>query len=525
MILFNREMAKSFDEYLIGEIGYSLDLLVEQAGMSVASEVEKFLKLNNNNLLYTGVDIFAGKGNNGLDAYACARILSAGKYKVRIWETCEKDISNEKVAIQKQLCLKAKIPIKNANGYLSGPNQIIIDGIFGVSLNLERGIADYYRDVFKKINESSQMGSFVFSIDIPSGIDTDTGKACDGAIKADKTITFICPKPGIISFPGREYAGEIAVDSIHIPETVVENYCEIKQQNIKHFMTEINFASKNIMSRKKDSHKGLYGKVGIFGGSKGMAGAVCISAMSAVKSGAGLVFMTVPKEIYPDCLKVIPEALISSEYNEIFKNPDVIAIGPGLDESDIEAEKIIRLAIEKFPKLILDAGAINIISKNLQAYLNLFEKRKVKGLPPAILTPHPGEMKRLLEGEIIENRIKTVKFAAEKFKSIVVYKGAGTIISDPCGTLYINTTGNSALARGGSGDVLTGVIASAYAANESGLKACSLAVYIHGLCGDITANENTEISSSVDEIMRNLPRAYKMILEGKWDSKICKITY
>ncbi len=523
MILFTGGNAKKFDDYLINSVGYTIDLLVEQAGNSIAFAVEKFLCSDINIHKFPEINIFAGKGNNGLDAFACGRILSAQNYNVRIWEVFEDEIDIDNDSVQKILCLNANISIENASGYLGGSNQIIIDGIFGVSFNMKRGVGDYYKSIFQRINESSGNGSYIFSIDVPSGVDSDTGEKCEDAVKADETITFIYPKPGIISYPGRENAGQITVDKINIPAIIIDNYVKLNGGDIKYSMTDIEFAKRNILPREKDSHKGSFGKVGIFGGSKGMAGAVCISAMSAAKSGAGLVYMTVPDEIYADCLKVIPEALISSDYDLIFNNPDVVAIGPGLSETDYDAEKIIQIAIENFPKLILDAGALNIISKNISRYLSLFEKRRILGLPPAILTPHPGEIKRLLQGKIKDNRIVTAKYTAEIFNSIIVYKGAGTVIAGPDGTVYINTSGNSALARGGSGDVLTGIIASFYSANESGIKASAAGVYIHGLSGDITADEFTEISSSVDDIMRNLPKAYKMILEG--DKDICKITY
>ena len=523
MILFSRNDAKKFDEYLIKSIGYTVDLLVEQAGMSIALAVDRFLCSDFNNKNGMEINVFAGKGNNGLDAYACARILSSKNYDVRIWETFNDEESDSNFSVQKKLCVNANIHIENASGYSSAPNQIIVDGIFGVSYNIMRGLSEYYRNVFTKINESREKGSYIFSIDIPSGIDTDTGLMDSEAVNANETVTFIFPKPGIISFPGRKYAGDITVNSLNIPGILTDNYCKMYSNDIRFSMTDIDFARSRILSREADSHKGSFGRVGIFGGSRGMPGAVCLSAMSAVKSGAGVVYMTVPEDIITSCLKVIPEALISSDYGKIFLNPDVLAIGPGLDENDSSAEKAIKNAIETFPKLILDAGALNIISKSISEYLPLFEKREKSGLPYTILTPHPGEMKRLLAGEIKNSRIETAVYAAKNFRSIILYKGAGTIIADPSGKVYINTSGNNALARGGSGDVLTGIIAALYAVNESALSASALGAYIHGLCGDISKDENTEISSSTGDIIKSLPEAYRLILEG--NKKTCKITY
>lgn len=515
MKLFTRENAEKTDKYLLEEVGFTLDILVEHAAMAVANACEEIFSCGKFEGLTKKVDIFAGKGNNGLDAYSCARILHARGFDITLWEIFDDYIKNpKKTPVQRKMCSNLGIGLRLASEYIPGKNRITIDGIFGTAFNFEKGITEDMNTVFENINNAKKQNSPIIAIDIPSGVDADTGRVCDSAICADITVTFMKPKVGLLSYPGREYAGKIFIDNIGIPLSLINRSFDLQKSEILFETPDIDYVRQKLPSRDPKGHKGTFGTIGVVGGSCGMAGAPCLSSMAALKSGCGLVYMAVPKSIAGDCLKVVPEALVSSDYDSILKKCDVVVIGPGMESTSLN-EKFIRLAIKTFPKLILDAGAISIISKNVESFTKNFKERYEKGLPPVIITPHPGEMKRLIPAVEIENRVETAVFAANQFKSVFVYKGAGTVTADANGKVFINSTGDNSLAKGGSGDVLAGIIAALFARSKSAVESAAIGVYAHGLAGDISKSELGQHSVLPRDVIDAIPKVYKKILQGE----------
>jgi hydroxyethylthiazole kinase-like uncharacterized protein yjeF len=501
--------AKRIDEFLVKDIGFTYDILIEHAAMAVANACMEILQKSGCLTVNSKVMIFAGKGMNGLDAFSCARILYSRGVNIVVYEAFPSDYTNVEEPVQRIICRNIGIEIVDAVEFTCSGDVLIIDGIFGVSFNSKREITSNILSIFESIKTSRAMGSKIVAIDIPSGVDPDSGEICSWALTADWTVTFIRPKPGIVSFPGRLNAGNIVTDCIGIPEKVIDQLIA-KTVGIERHAIELideKFTSNHLKQRPTDGHKRMFGKIGFIGGSKGMAGSISLAALAAMRSGCGLAYVRVPDEIIADCLSVVPEALISDEYTAVFKQSEVLVIGPGMDLEENSKETLWN-AIENFPKLILDANALNILSDNTQKSEYSFAKRKLLALPPVILTPHQGELNRLSPELSGCSRIESALRTAQKYESIVILKGAGTIVATPDEKVFINSTGNSSMAKGGSGDVLAGVIAAIYAREPYPEVAASVAVYIHGMAGDLAAKEMGEYSAIPSDTIRYLPQAF-----------------
>lgn len=547
MLLISHSLANRIDAFLIENIGIPRDILIEHAAMAVTKSCIEYLEKQRSQGFISTANIFAGKGMNGLDAFACARNLHASGYKVALWDvfpasdqTIEpnklrlKPSSNNeksygKIPWQISSCRNLGINIRPASEYVPEKNGLIIDGIFGTAFSIEREFPAELQTIFRKINEGQKAGSHVIAIDLPSGVETDSGEASPYTIMADETITFISPKIGIISYPGRKYAGEIHIDSIGISLPLIEKIMEEVNSIENHidkyipFMFDSTQASFFMPKRPKDGHKGSFGRIGIVGGSKGMAGSICLSAMAAMRCGVGLTYMRVPKGIESDCLAVVPEALISTDYKPALEGTDAVLIGPGLDNSQ-QSAKTIWSAVSTTQHLVLDAGALNIIARNIDIFTEKLKTRRDKNLPALILTPHPGEFKRLAPDLALFNRIEAARVAAKRFGVIMVLKGAGTVIADPDGNTCINFTGNSGMAKGGSGDVLSGMLTAFLAQGKDPFMVSAFAVYFHGLCGDLAAQENGEFAAIPSDFIKKIPDAFN-IIGNEGDQHECKKVY
>jgi NAD(P)H-hydrate epimerase len=265
-------------------------------------------------------------------------------------------------------------------------------------------------------------------------------------------------------------------------------------------------------ARKPDGHKGTFGRVGILGGSKGMAGAVCLCAISCMRAGAGLVYLIVPEDIAEMCLMKVPEALAFPTYDDLPVHPDVFIAGPG-GSKDKETEEQIFKALLSESLLVLDAQALNIIASDPSRAKELLASRLRDGLPLPIITPHPGEMDRLLPETAGLPRMQKAQAAAREYSCVTVLKGAGTVVASPDGRLWINTTGNSSMAKGGSGDVLAGLIGAMLAQGLAPKDAAVFGVYFHGLCGDLSCGDNGEYSAVPSDIVDKYPDGFRMIIE------------
>ncbi len=421
MLSLSRDMAKRIDDYLIGTIGIPRDILIEHAALAVTKSCVSYLEKQKMNGQSCTVHVFAGKGMNGLDAFACARNLYAMGYKVRLWDVFPG--KREKIEWQICSCENLGMPVQPAKDYRPEENSLIVDGIFGTAFTIGRSFSASLKNLFQKINTGhDDTGSHLIAIDLPSGVETDTGEASLYTILADETVTFICPKIGIMTYPGRKYAGQIHIDGIGFPQQLIEKMVEDlsiqsdKPNSLPHIV-DFAAAKQWLPQRPVEGHKGNFGRVGLIGGSEGMAGSICLSAMAAMRSGVGLTYMRVPKRIEADCIATVPEALISTDYKTVLEGMDAVLIGPGMDDTQ-QSIKMLWTAVETVPRLVLDAGALTILSKYQQEALLHLKNRKDRNLPWLILTPHPGEFKRLMPDLVSTNRIMAAKTAAKRWERL-----------------------------------------------------------------------------------------------------------
>ncbi|NSW90378.1 MAG: NAD(P)H-hydrate dehydratase [Firmicutes bacterium] len=509
------------DARTINEYGIPGIVLMENAALKVLDEIEKML----GSVSYKRILVFAGKGNNGGDAFAVARHLFNKGAAVNVYIIANRNSIKGDAAINLAILDKIGLEpveikefddtkerndskaeqIKHLENQLASAD-LIIDGIFGTGLKGEvTGIA---AEIINMINSS---GKTVISIDIPSGIDGTTGEVCGTCIKAHKTVTFGLPKIGLILYPGCEYTGELVVADISIPPKVIDS------MDIKTNIIDERMVSLWIPKRAKQTNKGDYGRVLIISGSKGMTGAGCLAARAAHRAGAGLVYLAVPESlstIYGASLTetiTIPlkdegKGYILSDNIEFLEkqmeSKDVIAIGPGLSMNE-DTIKLVRWIVENSTvSLVLDADALNITARDV----SILKRLKTT----AVITPHPGEMARLT-GKSIEqvqrDRINTAKEFACKWEVITVLKGFRTVIALPDGTTYINLTGNPGMATAGTGDVLTGVIAGLMAQGIEPGFAAPAGVYIHGLAGDMASLKIGEYSLTASDLVEEIPYA------------------
>lgn len=507
MILLLKQEAVKIDEYIYNRIGIPRSVLVERAGLAVARRCMGIL--NAGALQNLTADIFAGKGMNGADAMVCARELHSSGIKVHLWEVFPYNDRQDDLSWIRRACLQLNIQISPAKLYRSESRSLIIDGIFGIFFDGSRRPDEDTLNIFHEIARAKRLGSIVVAIDIPSGVDCDTGEASDFAITANETITFISCKAGISGFPGRNHAGRITIDRLGMPPNL-EELSGACTSGLKAITMDI--AAALLPARKADGHKGSFGRVGILGGSKGMAGAVCLCAISCMRSGAGLIYLIVPEDITGMCLMKVPEALAFNAYSQLPVIPDVFIAGPGGSKNQDTEEEISR-AIVSEKLIVLDAQALNIIASDPTGAIKAFATRRKNGLPLPVLTPHPGEMDRLLPESVHLPRTEKALLAAKTYNCVAILKGAGTIVALPDGQAWINTTGNSSMAKGGSGDVLAGMIGAMLAQGLTPAEAAVFGVYFHGLCGDMACRRRDEYSAVPSDLIDMIPDAFKNIKE------------
>lgn len=504
MLLGGNETTRKIDSYAINELRIPSIVLMENAAISFTKHIGK----NEDNFL-----IICGKGNNGGDGYAIARQLFSKEKKVKIFCISDENMSND-CSVNYEICKNSGIEIFYKLEKLDKlllECDVVVEGIFGTGLNSE--IKGIYKDIILKINEYSK-NKKVYAIDIPSGINGDTGEIMGVSVKADVTISFVTYKKGFLKSDIKEYLGKVIIENIGL-----------NKNNIDHIVSEYYLTSEIIKSfhikRDENSHKGDFGKVLIFAGSSGFYGARNIVAKSCVRSGAGLTTVITDKNNFS--LNVfVPEAMsfpinfekIEENFekleNEIL-NSDIIAIGPGIGKSQ-KALKIFEklISIEKnnkgnMIKLVLDADALNLLSENRE----LFEKIKNR----SVLTPHLVEFSRLSgfsPEEINKNKFEIVKDFAQKYEITLLLKGKNTIITDGK-TLFVNSTGNSRMANGGMGDCLTGIICS-LAGQKYGLaESACIGAYLHGKIADKLVEQQYIVNAS--HIIENISECMKEIFE------------
>ncbi|WP_432402386.1 NAD(P)H-hydrate dehydratase [Wukongibacter sp. M2B1] len=506
---------KKIDKTAIEKYGIPGVILMENAGRAVAEEII------NEFSLVSKITIVCGRGNNGGDGYVLARHLYNKGYKIKVFVLGEKEgiggdalinykiINNLGIDIDEIISDEDLMRLKDS--IIEYP--IVIDSLFGTGLNKEVG--GIPERVINIINEYSK---HVIAVDIPSGIGGNDGRVYNVAVRADKTVTFALPKYGNLIYPGAEYNGNLVIKDIGIPNEVIENV------ELNHNLIDLELIENNLPSRRKDTHKGSYGRANIIAGSLGMAGAAVLTCKSALRTGVGLLRLYIGESLNYIVKSGIPEAVTVplqemrkgviginhiDKIIEDTKTADVLTIGPGCGSTAELSEIVKRILRDVDVPIVIDADGLNILSKNIEW---LSEKK-----PKIVITPHLGEMERLTGipiEEIKNNLVKVAKDFSQKWKVIVVLKGASTIITSPNKETFINVNGNPGMATAGSGDVLTGIITGLIAQGLEPLKAAVTGVYLHGLTGDKIASEKGEYGLLAGDIVEEIPYTIKEIVEG-----------
>ena len=486
MKVANAEKIRRADKITIEGYGIPGVVLMENASQGVARVCLKELE----GIKEPSVLVIAGKGNNGGDGYAAARLLKNNGVKCGIVVLGDlKDIKGD-AKINLDVAHKIGIPITNDISDIDEKIKnadIVLDAIFGT------GFAGQAREphatIIEKINKLAKK---VVSVDIPSGVNADNGHTDGSCVMADVTVTFALPKLGNLLYPGAENTGRLEVIDISIPEQVIDTL-----RIDTNYLTEEE-AKALLPKRTPRSNKGTYGKLLILAGSEKMPGAAFLAGKSAYRTGVGLVYSGVPYHRRKVFQQLLPEAICiplddyeGTVYDEsydgiadIIDDMTAIAVGPGLGNGKYVKDFVERVLRNAKVPVIIDADGLNAISKNPDVL------RKTSRTP--VITPHPGEMSRLTGltvKEILADPLECARKFAINYNAITVLKDARTIIAHPDGRVYINLTGNNAMAKGGSGDVLTGIISALVAEGMDSYSAACLGCYIHGKAGDMAAED------------------------------------
>ena len=497
--LVSGKQMKEIDRYTIEEIGIPSLVLMERAAMKVAEEIEKIfahLSKTKNPALHADKDeilAVCGNGNNGADGVAAARMLKQKGYCVSVLLAGTRDKGTKELLLQLDIAEKVGVPIMEYGDFLPGKYGVLIDAVFGIGLG--RSIEGRYRELMDMLNRLSPKK--VIAVDIPSGIHGETGAVMGCAIKADITITFGYKKLGMALYPGREYCGKIKVADIGFPK--------MSREHAEKVMGRMAFSLEKkdlamVPKRPDYSNKGTFGKVLIVAGAKNMGGAAFLSALAAYRMGAGLVKVMTPEENRLVIQEKLPEAVVITydpekimEDTEESRNfsvvverecsqADTVVLGPGLGQKPYAGKIVKTVLCFVCSPVIIDADGLNIIASNPE-FTGYYTEN-------VIITPHLGEMARLVGKEIREVKEKIIETArdyAGKYGITCVLKDAATVTADRDGNVSVNTSGCSAMAKGGSGDVLTGIIAALTAQGMEEAQAARMGVYIHGLSGERAA--------------------------------------
>jgi hydroxyethylthiazole kinase-like uncharacterized protein yjeF len=479
------------DQETIKSYGLSEEVLIERAALAFYEELKRDITEKDT------IFIFCGCGNNGADGMALGRILSLKSYKVKIFMQNHEDRNinlSSGAALEKNILEKYNISMYDS------PEQgekcdIIIDAILGTGIN--RQLSQDIISTIELINEYKNNDDVVvYSMDIPTGVSSDDGKIFGQAVHADKTITFGYYKIGNILYPGRDYCGKVIVK-----DSGIYDFDEKKDR----YVLDDSDMSK-MPFRMPSGHKGTFGKVLVISGSTGMAGAAFLCSEACYYAGAGLVRIYTHEDNRNILQTQIPEAIVQcysrymeSELISLINDSDLIVCGPGLGVNK-DSEKIVQCVLKNASvPVVLDADALNIIAENTEI-LRLPH-------PELILTPHPGEMARLLDSSVpyvLDNTLRIAEEFSRDYNVVLVLKGACTITAIPYGNTYLNTTGNNGMATGGSGDVLSGYIAGMLVQDKTNDFLIPLSVYRHGKACERASEKYSKYSMTSRDLLNEL---------------------
>ena len=480
----------------------SLDLM-ERAALAATEEAMKMLGMARKRF---AAAVFCGPGNNGGDGVAMARMLLERGVVVHAYLVGNREkMTPDELAMEEKLkaaggSLRDFDPEDEQERFFVESCDLCVDALFGVGLCREVG-----GSFAQAIQWMNQAPCPVLACDIPSGVSTDTGEILGTAVQADVTVTFSCPKPALYLGEGGPKAGAVVTVDIGIPADLIEGQIGYAVPALR-LMED---TSNMLPRRSRTAHKGTFGKVFVLAGSEGYTGAPVLTSRAAVRSGAGLVFLGVPRSIYPIIAVKCDEAMpypLPVDYHEILEKAegcDVALIGPGLGRSP-RTDGIVRSLLRDLEiPVVLDADGINALA----GHIDVLDSRKAL----TVLTPHDGEFQRLTGCKIpVLDRLNTAKDFAAAHNCIMILKGHNTVTAAPDGRAFLNATGNPGMAKGGSGDVLAGLLAGLLAQKlGEPAEVCAMGVCLHGQAGDRCAEELGEYGMTPGDLLDALPGVLK----------------
>lgn len=514
MRILSVDAMREVDRRAIEELGIPGMVLMENAALGVVDAVGEVYPEA------ASAAIFCGPGNNGGDGLAIARHLSVRGYEVEVFlATGGRELHGD-AGSQLAICRALGLPLREIQeGGDLGPAleaarrcDVVIDALFGTGL--ARPLEGAFAALVEGVND---LPAPRVAVDLPSGLNGDRAEPLGPHVRAALTVTFAAPKPAHVLPPAAEACGELVVADLGIPPSLIS-----EAEAGPHLLVGEELAAE-LPAREASTHKGSYGHALILAGSPGKAGAAILAARAAVRSGAGLVTAAVPEPILPTVdlgsiesmtlpLPADASGHLAAEAAERLltaaEGKDALALGPGLGQEAGTVEAIRRIVHDCPLPLVIDADGLNAFAGRPQDLAGRAAE--------TVLTPHPGELGRLLEisaAEVQADRLAAVRRAAERTGAIVVLKGHRTLVASPEGEVHVNPTGNPGMATGGTGDVLTGMIAGLLAQGQAGygpagLGAVLLAVYLHGLAGDLAAARLGTACLAAGDLLDSLPAAF-----------------
>jgi len=506
MKVVTTEEMRAMDRYAIETLDIADEILMENAGIAAYYALAGEMDIAGGRFA-----VFCGGGNNGGDGFVVARKIHSGGGIVKVFLLAEKN--RYKGAARKNLdrLLNLSVDVRpvesvdDVRGYILHANAVI-DAIFGTGL--DRDVEGLHREVIELINA---FGKPVYSLDIPSGVNGDTGRLMGTAIRAAATVTFGLPKRGNLLYPGYQCGGKLYVTHISFPPELYDS---------ESIGVEVNDPPP-LPARRASGHKGDFGDVLFVAGAAGYFGAPAFSALSFLKAGGGYSRLAAPASVIPGIAAQAGEIVFvpqretasgsialknKSALLELAGRVDLVVLGPGLSLAE-ETQKLVRELAAKIEKpILIDGDGITAIAKNPR----FLKRRRYE----TVLTPHAGEMSRIAgkSREDIENDpIGILRETAAGLDSIIVLKGAHSLVGFPDGRVWINMSGNSGMATAGSGDVLTGAIGAMFGLGLPVQEAVRAGVFVHGLAGDLAAAAKGEDGITARDIMESLPRAVAMV--------------
>ncbi len=534
MLLVTSAEMKMLDATLLEEVGIAAPALMESVGLRIAQLVidlvdgvgesefigERSASAKRSTKRTPMIAVVVGKGHNGADGLVAARYLHAFGYEVRVWLAVEEwELAT---FTQGQFGAYRKLQGKLANEMDDfAQADVIIDAILGNGSSLP--VRDQIRPLLCAINRAKRP---VVAVDLPTGLDADTGQVDPDCIAAKVTVACGFAKPGLYVQPGKSRVGRVVV----APLTMT--YSMAKAQGAHHYLVTEHEVARGYRPRPQNSHKGVFGRIGVLAGSEGMYGAARLTVEAAYRAGAGLVHYFAPEDLASPWLTAFPAEVVVRRYAgrtgvgsqtaieslvSLLHEMDAGVLGPGIGKG-LQTQIGVGFAFADVTiPLVLDADFLQMLAASGDQGRNWFARRKQS----TVITPHPKEFAQLLTcsvSDVQANRLRYAREYAVATRAVVVLKGSGTVIAAPEGTVWINQTGNSGLATGGTGDVLAGLIGGLLASGYDAKMAAMIGVYVHGKAAECACEkQQSEESLLASDLLQWIGPAFRQI---SWEMDI-----